>query len=118
MDHTIDTIRIRSTDVPDDISLIAVNRKLDTHLEEYHERKEEMEARYRQQQEDHKCVMHAISDLTCVVKEQVDATRGVVEVYVTTKNVQRFVKWLSGFAFLAGMLGWLATKLPSLFTGG
>lgn len=43
---------------------------------------------------------------TTSIAELTAATKGLVELYTTVNTLQRFGKWISGFAFVGVLLAW------------
>ena len=72
--------------------------KLDAHLIEYTQHR----AEYLERQQHN---MEAIDKLT-------KATQGLVDAWTVANNIQRFFKWLSGFAFLGIVISWIVGFNP------
>ena len=80
--------------------LIKIQRRLEDHLEAYRDNNYTNEARHLKHEEMYKKNMEAIDKLAAT-------TQGVVDAWIFANSFHRFVKWLSGFAFLGGIIAWL-----------
>lgn len=112
MDHSNamppnDIFSMRALDMPEDEELIKLHRrvseqedKLDTHVTEQYKVNSEHGRM-------HQDTMEAIAELT-------KATSGMVDVWSTAHSLQKFIKWLSGFAVIGAVMLWLAEKLDIL----
>lgn len=83
-----------------------LKRRFEDHLEDYRvhtndeiERKVRDDERYTQ-------TMHSID---CLAK----STKDVVDAWTFANTVQKFVKWLSGFAILGGIIAYFSKVLHS-----
>ena len=85
--------------------LARLNRRFEDHLDDYREHVSDDLVKHARQDEMHEQNMEAISALT-------KSTQGVVDGWVFANNVQRFIKWLSGFAVFAGLISWWVTGKP------
>lgn len=52
----------------------------------------------------------ALKDEVTSLKE---ATEGLVSVWTTANNVQKFIKWISSIGLLGIVITWIGSKLPS-----
>lgn len=105
----------RSTDP----QIILLQRKLDSHIEDFHEHCEAEEKRWEHLIVAQERNTKSIRDLTKSTQELTESTRDIVVAWnaangtVKTMSVLgKFVKWLSGFAFLGGFLTWLFKQFP------
>lgn len=105
----LDTVK-RDSNLTCEDELRELKARIEAHLEDYREHTSEYDERCKTQDKLYKNTMEAIDKLT-------QSTQGVVDAWVTARNLQRFVKWLSSFTIVAIAIGWLATKFPSLFNG-
>lgn len=105
----------RSTDA----QVLLLQQKLDDHIEEFHEHCGQEENRWNKvitaQEQNTKC----IQELTQSTKELTESTRDIVSAWnaangtvKTMSALGRFVKWLSGFAFVGAFLTWLFKQFP------
>lgn len=99
------------------IDVNTVNEKLDNHLQEYEMHQEELAKRHKRQDEAYENTLFTINELASStkevnksVKELSDSTKGVVEIYTVVTGLQRFFKWLSGFAVAVVILVWIVEK--------
>lgn len=76
--------------------------------DKFYEQQIEQRIRNKDYDRKHEETMVAIANLTC-------ATRDVVDAWKVANGLQRFVKWLSGFAVIGAMLTYFATQFPQLF---
>lgn len=104
-------LRLRSTDLPEDIDIIKLRQDLDTHLEDYAMHKDEILNKAELIARAQEANIVAIAALT-------KATAGVVEAWVVIEGFHRFVKWVSSFAVLGVILSWVVSKLPANFFQG
>ena len=105
----------RSTDA----QVLLLQQKLDDHIEDYKKHCEDEEKRW-----DHLIVAQerntqCIKELTQSTKELTDSTRDIVSAWnaangtvKTMSALGRFIKWLSGFAFIGAFLTWLFKQFP------
>jgi len=54
--------------------------------------------------------MEAIAALTASIADLTKATSGLVEAWSAIIAVQRFVKWISAFAFVGGLVIWFVSN--------
>jgi hypothetical protein len=101
-----------------DNKVLILQQKLDTHIENFHEYREQDEQRWNKvitaQEENTKC----IHELTLSTKELTESTRDIIAAWSaangtvkTMSALGQFVKWMSGFAFLGVFFVWLFDKL-------
>lgn len=76
--------------------------------EKFYEQQIEQRIRNKDYDRKHEETMAAIANLTC-------ATRDVVDAWKVANGLQRFVKWISSFAVVGGVLTYLAANYPQLF---
>lgn len=87
----------------------ALRDRLDKHLESYQADTVKYTERQLRQDIAHAQSMEAIDKLT-------KATQGVVDAWVIANGFSRFLKFLSSFVILGGILTWIATKItPEIF---
>lgn len=91
--------KLRSTDMPEDEEFIALQRRLDRHLDEYRLDTIEREHRDKQQALAHEANTKNIAELTEAVKPLVDAMTAAMV-------LQRFIKWTTGFSGVAVFIAW------------
>lgn len=94
-------LTLRRGDVPADEEIVRLNRKVDNHILEYKKHTIDYEARYLKQDEQYEKNMDAIAALTA-------STQGVVDAWKTAGALQRFLKWLSGFAVVGIVIAWFS----------
>lgn len=75
-----------------------IHRRLDDHLIDYRDHVADDLLKHDRQDRMHDQNMEAIRALT-------RSTQGVVDVYTTVDRVQKFAKWVAGFA----VIGWILT---------
>jgi len=103
-----------------DEQVLLLQQKLDDHIEDFNEHCEQEEKRWEHlivaQERNTKC----IEDLTRSTKELTESTRDIVSAWnaangtvKTMSALGKFIKWLSGFAFIGGFLMWLFKQFPS-----
>lgn len=85
-----------------------LERKLDDHILEYELFKKKSAEIHERQDTAFNKNMEAISALTA-------ATTDVVKAWEVANGLQKFLKWLSGFAILGGSVMWLISQLPDSF---
>ena len=83
-----------------------LKRRFEDHLEDYRTQTIEDVARKVRDDERYTQTMHSID---CLAK----STKDVVDAWTFANTVQKFVKWLSGFAILGGIITYLSKVLPS-----
>jgi len=74
-------------------------KRLDAHLVEYATHRSEYLERQVHQDKLQSNNMEAIDKLT-------KATQGLVDTWLIANGIQKFFKWLSGFAFLGVIISW------------
>ncbi len=103
-----------------DAQVLLLQQKLDDHIGVFTQRCEEEERRWdhlmQSQERNAKC----IEDLTSSTKGLTEATRDIISAWnaangtvKTLSALGRFVKWVSGFAFVGAFIVWAAKHLPS-----
>lgn len=105
----------RSTDA----QVLLLQQKLDDHIEEFHEHCESEEKRWEHLIVAQERNTKSIEDLTRSTQELTESTRDIVLAWnaangtVKTMSVLgKFVKWLSGFAFVGAFITWLFKQFP------
>jgi len=68
--------------------------------------------RYKHYDDVHEKNTTDISNLITALATLTRATQGLVDGWIAARAIQRFIKWLSGFAFLGAISAWAAGKLP------
>ena len=86
--------------MPVNEELIRLQRRLESHIEDYRDFGYLNEMRHCKHEARQDKNLEAIEMLTVT-------TQGVVDAWVFANGFHRFVKWLSGFAFLGGAIAWL-----------
>lgn len=100
-------IQLRSTDMPEDEEFIALQRRLDRHLDEYrlhileHEKREEKVLLAQEAN------TKSIAELTAAVKPLVDAMTAAIV-------LQKFIKWATGFSGVVVFIAWWNGLFSSL----
>jgi len=89
-------------------NLVALNKKLDQHLNDHKVYEVTYEARCVKQEEESRRTIEAIEKLT-------KATTEIVEAWRVVKGIQKFVKWASTFTAIGLLLSWLHYKFPTVF---
>ena len=90
--------------------LILLQERLEGHITEFKDHELEERNRWDQLIDITEANAKAVGDLT-------EATKGVVEVWQTSTNLGRFVKWLSGFAVVVTIATWWVKTFFSTPTG-
>lgn len=104
--NTSNELRIRSSDMPEQCDeIIKLRERFDKHLDSHREDYEEYVERQRTQEQFSTKNAEAIAALT-------EATQSLVDAWKTIGAIQKFVKWLSGFAFLGIIISWFAGFNP------
>ena len=85
-----------------------LNRRFEDHLDDYRVHIAEDVEKHRRQDEMHERNLQAIADLT-------EATKGVVEGWIVANGLQRFAKWLGGFAFFAAAIVFFSKYFSKFF---
>jgi transketolase len=105
----------RSTDA----QVLLLQQKLDDHIEEFQTHCEDEEKRWSHLIEAQERNTKCIEDLTTSTRELTESTRDIVSAWnaangtvKTMSALGKFIKWLSGFAFLGGFLTWLFKQFP------
>lgn len=93
-------IKMRGSDMSDNEEVIKLQRRLEQHLDTYRNDAFIIEARFVKHEAMQEKNLEAIDRLTAT-------TQGVVDAWVFANGFHRFIKWLSGFAFLGGAIAWL-----------
>ena len=83
-----------------------LGRRLDDHLVEHKLYNADYEARQKAQDKKHEQNMDAISKLTA-------ATKDVVDAWKVASGIQKFIKWLSGFAVIGAVLAYMSKHFPA-----
>lgn len=97
---TSTTTHIRRTDMTSDKEeLLALRKRFESHLDDHRVDLQEYAERQLKQDLAHEEAMKAITELTI-------ATKGLVDAWTTVSQIQKFFKWLSGFAFLGIVISW------------
>jgi hypothetical protein len=76
--------------------------------DKFYEQQIEQRIRNKDYDRKHEETMTAIANLT-------SATADVVDAWKVANGLQRFVKWLSGFAVIGAVMAYFATQFPQLF---
>ena len=76
------------------------SRDLHAHIEKDRERWDKMV-------DNQRAIEIAVLKLTAQVEQLTKATEGVVEAWQTANALQRFLKWLGGFAIIGGLITWV-----------
>ena len=106
-------------DRPTDSQVLLLQQKLDNHIAAFHAHCEAEEKRWEHlisaQERNTKC----IEDLTSSTQDLIESTRDIVSVWnaasgtvKTMSALGRFVKWISGFAFVVAFIAWLSKQFP------
>ena len=103
-----------------DTQVLLLQQKLDDHIDDFHRHCEDEEKRW-----DHLIVAQerntkSIEELTTSTKALTESTRDIVAAWnaangtvKTMSALSKFIKWLSGFAFVGIFFAWLVDKFPS-----
>lgn len=103
-----------------DTQVLLLQQKLDDHIDDFHRHCEDEEKRW-----DHLIVAQerntkSIEELTTSTKALTESTRDIVAAWnaangtvKTMSALSKFIKWLSGFAFVGIFFTWLVDKFPS-----
>lgn len=94
-----------------EVQMEELKRRFDDHLKDHENIEKEQLKRDLRQDRAHQQNMEAISELT-------KATRGVVEAWVFANTFRKFIVWLSGFAFLGGLIAWFTNVFSTKSDGG
>ena len=103
-----------------DTQVLLLQQKLDDHIDDFHRHCEDEEKRW-----DHLIVAQerntkSIEELTTSTKALTESTRDIVAAWnaangtvKTMSALSKFIKWLSGLAFVGMFFAWLVDKFPS-----
>lgn len=100
------TTDIRSTDMPESCDdMKKLRKRFEVHLDEHRVDAAEYQELQLRQSLAHEEAMKNISELTV-------ATKGLVDAWNAASTIQRFFKWLSGFAVLVAIITWAVGYNP------
>lgn len=91
--------------------VVALSTRLDEHIDDYRQhlldeqRREERLLRAQEVNADN------IAKLLLTVETQYESTKAIVDAWSAAQQFQKFIKWISTFAVLGGIVGWLANKV-------
>ncbi len=91
--------------MPGDKDIILLQRRLDDHIEQFNSHVAEENDRWAH-------LIDVTERNTESITKLAKSTEGLVDAWVTTNNVGRFIKWISGFAFLGAIGAWLVQHWP------
>ena len=102
--------------MPENADLIILQRKLDTHIEEFVRHCEEEERRWEHLLQITESNAQANKETAEAVRNLTEATRGLLDAWQALGGAVRvgaavgnFLKWLSGFAVLGAIIAWFVT---------
>ncbi len=98
---------IRVTSMREEEEVNKLKRRFNDHIETYREHRT-LDAEYNTMQD------RRIQETSESVSQLVESTQGLVDTWSTARNIQRFVKWISGFAVIVIFITWLSNKFPAL----
>lgn len=100
----------RREDVEDyqETEFAKLKAKFEDHLIEHRIKSKDYELRQERQDLKHEQNMQAIAELTA-------ATQDVVAAWKVANGLQRFVKWLSGFAVVGAVITFVSNHFPHMF---
>jgi len=101
--QTTSSINLGESRTRRNISTDELATRLEEHLVQYRLHREEYLDRQAHQDEAYEKNLEAIAALT-------KATQGLVDSWVVVLSVQKFIKWLSGFAVIGGFITYLIAK--------
>jgi hypothetical protein len=91
---------------PEEDSLKAAYERCSALLDIYIKKYEDLEELVKQNSLMVEELRKGVDDLTI-------ATEGLVAVWTTANNVQKFIKWVSSIGFLGILVTWVISKIPS-----
>jgi len=101
-------MRIRLGDPECEEREILIQRRLDSHIEEFRSHAEEEQVRWDRLLDAQEKNNEAITIIAESTKDIVDAWQATSGAIKVGKNLGRFIKWASGFALVAVCLQWVS----------
>ena len=95
----------------DEAYIKVVERRLNSHITEFERHIAEEEKRWENLIASQEENTASIKELIACTHELHASTKGVVDAWNTGVNAGKFVRWLSGFAVLAGLGAWFSDHL-------
>lgn len=86
--------------------IIRLRTRLESHIQDYRDHVLEEERRHYQEMQKQEAMASNIAQLMKALELQVKATEGLVNGWNALAFFQKFIKWLSGFAFIGVMIAW------------
>ena len=77
--------------------IILLQQKLETHIDDFNEHKNEEDGRWRRMLEATEANTACVHELTLTVTKLSISTQGIVEAWQAGSTLGKLVKWLSGF---------------------
>lgn len=105
-------MRVRVGDDECEEHAILTQRRLETHIEEFRIHTEVEQARWEKLLSAQENNSDAIRELTESTKDIVDAWQATSGAIKVSKNIGRFIKWISGFAVVGAAIHWLSQFAP------
>lgn len=86
--------------------IIKLRTRLETHIQDYRDHVLEEERRYIQDMQKQEAMAANIAQMLKGLELQAEATKGLVDAWNAAAFLQKFVKWLSGFAAIGVFIAW------------
>lgn len=86
--------------------IIKLRTRLEAHMQDYRDHVLEEERRYLQDMQRQEATAANIAQLMKALELQAEATKGLVDAWNAAAFLQKFVKWLSGFAAIGVFIAW------------
>ena len=91
----------------DDLELIRLKRRFERHLDDYRQHMIDHVKREDQILHEQENTAKAIANLAEIVKQNAEATRGLVDVWNAANTIRRAVIWCTGFSGAVVFVAWV-----------